>query len=283
MADLKNSFNNICSSRRWLKKIFMPLLSNSAVLYLPNFDLHIHYNPKDLRGPSFHLAYDQEVGFLNYEEHDREEILNSLPKDSIFIDIGANIGLFSLYVAKQRPDVEILSFEPDTITRNCLNNSVTDNQFTNISIFSEAIGNHEGTHKLYKEISNDGGHTLVPNDSTSNLYEEIEVKRLRSILTEEQIQNIGCVKIDVEGAELEVVKGSLDILSEFTPFILIEVLNKNIGTDLCPLKYLTHHSTKPFVFRTPGSKMLYTYTEIEDIARKSNSPHSNYIVEFIKD
>ena len=110
-----NFINVFCSRRRWLKRIFMPLLDDSAVIKLNDFNLDICFNPKDLTGPSFHLAYDLDKGFKNYEEIDKKEILNNLPSSGVFVDIGANIGLFSLFIAKQRADITSYAFEPEPL------------------------------------------------------------------------------------------------------------------------------------------------------------------------
>ena len=69
------------------------LLSNEESLFV---------DPKDLYGPSFYVMYGGRSAFYHYEEPVKAAILEHLPSDGLFFDVGANIGLISLFISKFR-------------------------------------------------------------------------------------------------------------------------------------------------------------------------------------
>ncbi len=280
---MNNSFNVFCSRRRWLKKLILPLLDETAYIDLKKNDLRIHFNPKDLRGPSFHLSFGEEDGFNNYELAEKEEIVAALKEGGTFIDIGANIGLFSFYISKYRPSCAIFSFEPDKLTRKCLELTKTSNSLDHVHISSYAIGAKDEILKLYKSGLNDGGHSLKSDLANQTSYEEVQVKPLSSALGS-NIKNIQVIKIDVEGAELSVLEGSLDIIKEWKPMILIETDNEILSNGQGIIQFFETHFKGRYHVRTPGDQKYYQYDEIKILAKKRASnghPLNNYIFEFM--
>src|SRR4051794_40874197 len=96
--------------RRWLKKLLERALPPAAWLTVPNPHFKLRVDLKDIRGPSFYVMYGGEDAFNRYERIEKLEILNILPPDGVFLDLGANIGLFSFFVALNRPLSRIYSF-----------------------------------------------------------------------------------------------------------------------------------------------------------------------------
>jgi len=285
MGNLVNSINVFCARRRWLKRSLNTWLNDTAYFDLKDDGMRIFFNPKDLTGPSFHLAYDLDQGFQNYEEIDKEEIVKNLPKDGIFIDVGANIGLFSLYVSKKCPQVQIFSFEPNSQVRKCLENTKRYNKLENLIIHSNAVGKTETNGKLFKSSHNDGGHSLNQDYEQINGgdFEEVKVLPLSKSKTLDITKKVDVIKIDVEGAEKEVLEGALDLIKTDKPMLLIEILNRDLINHKGIYNTLETHFSNDVTVRSPGQSEKHLFQEISKIAEEnleSGTEYNNYIFEF---
>ena len=143
-----------------------------------------------------------------------------LVNDSVFVDIGAHIGTYSVLLGKRCRRVH--SFEPQSATFECLKGSVHVNLMNNINIYNVALGDSSGSANLHK-VSEDGGGsslTKVYSEETETEIigtEEVEVRTLDSY----ELLGIDFLKIDVEGFELQVIKGMTKTLEKngYPPFI----------------------------------------------------------------
>ncbi|MBT7611562.1 MAG: FkbM family methyltransferase [Bacteriovoracaceae bacterium] len=285
MKNLLNSFNVFCARRRWLKRIVRSFLSDIAYFDLLDDSMRVFFNPKDLTGPSFHLAYDLDRGFQNYEEVDKEEIVKCLPSNGIFVDVGANIGLFSLYVIKKCPNVQIYSFEPNSKVRKCLEKTKVYNKFNNLKIYSNAIGKNESNGKLFKSNNNDGGHSLNRNyeQIIVNEYEEVKIKPLDKLIILDGDKKVNVIKIDVEGAEKDVLEGAIELIKSDRPMMLIEILNRDLIDHKGIYKTLAMNFSEDITVRSPGSHEKRSLKQISDLADtnlSSGTEYNNYIFEF---
>ena len=131
------------------------------------------------------------------------------------IDIGANKGYFSLLAAKiLNGKGRILSFEPEPGNCFWIRKNIEANDYKIIKLFQIALSDKEGKADLFLGKT-EGAHSL--NKSWQSLRSEkraitVETRKLDSILKEENINEVDFIKIDVEGAELEVLIGSQDYL-----------------------------------------------------------------------
>lgn len=144
------------------------------------------------------------------------KIMNYILKDnSVFMDIGSNIGLMSLHAAQiMSGSGKVLSFEPLSSTYDILRQNIKLNNFVNIEAVNIAIGSINGSVNIYDNIAiNRGSASLLkPNHTESR--NQIRIKSIDKYIEEHQISsNIDCIKIDVEGWELEVLKGAKKTLS----------------------------------------------------------------------
>jgi FkbM family methyltransferase len=145
-----------------------------------------------------------------------------LQKGDVFVDVGANIGLMSLYGAfKVGNEGKVLSFEANPVTKNILDENIRLNSLKNVITFGFALGSASGSSTLYSNLSiNRGSASLNKLDENSESY-AIEIKRLDQV--QEANQKIKMMKIDVEGWELEVLKGCGSILSKpSAPALIVE-------------------------------------------------------------
>lgn len=142
-----------------------------------------------------------------------------LVKGKVLIDVGANIGVYPLSLFKEAK--YIYAFEPEKENFTKLVHNLEINSITNILALRKAIfsSNRRGV-KLH--ISNDdkGWHSLLINYSGG--MQKVDTITLDYFIFKKRINNIGLIKIDVEGAELEVLKGSPKTLKKIHPPILVE-------------------------------------------------------------
>ena len=148
-----------------------------------------------------------------------------------FIDVGANIGYLSAYALELvGPKGAVHSFEPVTAYGDALAKAVRSAGVVNVRVVSQALGDREGTVPI--KISgkeNIGWNTIVPGlmkERAGIQTLEVPVTTLARYLDDQDITNVRLIKIDVEGAELLVLRGLVPWLAEGRqPYIV---------TELCP-------------------------------------------------
>lgn len=183
-------------------------------LRLPN-DLLMWIDPVKDKGVEESLYYTgtYEMGTLDIiEQH--------LPAGGTFVDIGANIGLMSVYAAfKVGEEGSVIAFEPHDETRKIAEHNVRINGFEKIiQLVSKGAGSVREEKSLFDNWSvNRGAASLVHNAS------EGEGSRIQITTIDEELNGrmVDVLKIDVEGYELEALKGAKDILQRKHPPVLI--------------------------------------------------------------
>jgi FkbM family methyltransferase len=159
-------------------------------------------------------------------------ILTALPHSTggVFWDIGANIGLYSWCCANARPDFHIVSFEPDAKNVECLRRTSAAWNLTAHDIVPRAVAEQVGRTIFFTdEISRATG-TLEPAAGAFNATHygavprgvEVETISLDHLIAEGWAPPL-VVKIDVEGAELRVLRGGQRLFAEHRPILLLEI------------------------------------------------------------
>lgn len=174
-------------------------------------------------------------GFL---EGDRGEMVlldEFLERDDceVFFDVGAHVGIFSLYAAKRLSDGIVHSFEPleDHVER--LRYNIDMNGFENIKINKTLLSNSSGTGEISVPIAEEsenpllagsgGSSTIEPDSSGSYESHTVLQSTLDDYVDENDVSDVDLIKVDVEGAELDVLDGGLDTLRSFHPWVLMEL------------------------------------------------------------
>lgn len=141
------------------------------------------------------------------------DLENNFPnkKYRIVLDIGANDGQSAKILSKRLSNPLIYSFEPDKVVFNQL--VINTNKNVNIKPINLGIGNENTVLKLYKgKYSEWNSFVLNLNDNSD--YSEIEVIKIDDFLKENDIDKVDLMKIDTEGFDLNVLKGSEIALAE---------------------------------------------------------------------
>jgi FkbM family methyltransferase len=169
----------------------------------------------------------ENIYFLGeYEKAELKSIETFLDKNSVFIDIGANIGLYSLYASKKITEKgKIISFEPFSKNHKTLVKNVEINQIDNIIVEKIAIGNEEKQVNLhYNEAERNLG-MVTTNPNQGAKQEAVNATSLDTYLENKKISRLDLIKIDIEGYEYQALSGMRKTLQKFKPSLLIEILD----------------------------------------------------------
>jgi FkbM family methyltransferase len=156
-----------------------------------------------------------------WEPHIAKTCQRLLRKSDIFFDIGANAGCISLDTrAFVGEDVRMYLFEPQPSLSNSIKKSIAINRYNNIHVFEILLGNHDGTAELY--LTGHAIHaSMIPREKTFD-------KLVLPICTIDTLRSSGrcpppdVIKMDTEGAELQILEGMRQTLTEYSPTILFE-------------------------------------------------------------
>ncbi len=141
-----------------------------------------------------------------------------LPVSPVLVDVGANVGYLSQVFKERFPSSSVYSFEPSAVTYGVLCRNLAG--YTGIHTYCMALGSCEGTMCLVGDPSLPA---LSHISESGVLGEPVILKTLDDVLQEEHMtQHIDILKIDVEGYELNVLKGCMETLRRVS-YIHIEV------------------------------------------------------------
>ena len=190
-------------------------------------------------GARIRLQYQETIGWstLLYGPFEDTELryLAELvrPGDTVF-DIGANVGLFSVVLGRAVcAGGRVISAEPVPINALRAKENYELNHLFNVQLVNAAIGSAEGTIRL--NLANDLAYPSVVKVAESRgSGESIEVplRTLDSLWFEIGAPEVRFVKVDVEGAELDVLRGAVEMLSRTKPVFLLEANSPNALGDL---------------------------------------------------
>ena len=192
--------------------------------------------------------------FLGSFYKDDKRIIEKILKQGMtFVDIGANIGYFSLLASSLVGDKGlVIAFEPNFKTYSNFKKTIENNSIKNIKLYDCALGDWVGNALLYPnhEDKNNATATLV-NVGQKEGY-EIKVNTLDNIIEKLDLKKIDYLKIDVDGYEPNVLKGASNALKS--------KIIKNIQLEFgCYLLKANNYSSKQLYKTILG----YGYKDIE--------------------
>lgn len=169
------------------------------------------------RSGEFHLAGNAELTTQTV-------IAERLRPGDVFYDLGANIGLYSLMAARCVGDSgKVFSFEPDAVVAERLGRNVARNSFSQVTIVESGVWSVSGALEFTpaSHASPDRGlGTFLPSDARAPST-PIRVTSLDDFVRNAPLPD--AIKCDVEGAEVEVLRGAEHLLKTHRPWILAEM------------------------------------------------------------
>jgi FkbM family methyltransferase len=157
-------------------------------------------------------------------------IANRLEPGDTFVDVGANIGYYSLLASGLVGEGEIFAIEASPPIYAELLRHLHLNSTRNVRPINIAVSSHSGRTRLFLKQLESPGTTSMVEEEGASLQAETEMAPMTALFTKEAFSRIRLIKIDVEGAEWSVVKGLAELLehSSLDLEILVEVNPKRI-------------------------------------------------------
>lgn len=170
---------------------------------------------------------------INKSKWDKEFIyfMNRIPEDGAILDIGANIGIMSVTLAKKFQKLPVYSFEPMPNNLIALKKVIKHYKLKNITISEIALGEENGELKIVTPVINNVKMQGLTHVLSSERYPttnegiifNVPVKKLDDADILQNISKICAIKIDVENYEYEVLKGGENLLKKHKPIIYCEL------------------------------------------------------------
>lgn len=167
----------------------------------------------------------------DYQKGVRELMLRFSGRDSTVADIGANVGIFTLPVARHVSAGRVYAFEPNPTTRACLEEAVHANGLEERVVLERlALSSAEGTVELVIPADNAGAAAIarVPHDQAGDTV-AVVARTFDSWWKSVGEPEVSVIKIDVEGHEPDVLEGMQEYLAKAKPVLILEVSPELFG------------------------------------------------------
>jgi FkbM family methyltransferase len=218
----------------WVKKLVTPDLWSRLIppnyLYRKGSFRRIERN-----GVCYELDLSECVDhgvYFDYLEPAQRRLFQLVRDRAVIFDVGVNIGSFLLNFAQLSPNGQVFGFEPDVRNFERAVNNLELNDFSNVTLIRKALGSAPGTATMLMVNENNAGMNRIRIDESnipdSKITCEVEIIRLDDFVESEKLKSLDLIKIDVEGFELNVLKGAQHSLRKFRPILFIELDDDNL-------------------------------------------------------
>jgi len=204
----------------WLYRAFRP--EGAVCVRSEGHLLYIHAKDEGVSAQLFSKGI--------YDPVEMEIFRREIREGDFCVDVGANIGYFSLMAARLcGPQGRVYAFEPDRDNFSLLKKNIETNGYSQITAMNQAVGNRTGRIQLYLSEKNKGMHRIYPSRYCQGIA-EAEIIKLDDYFSNDA-EEVHFVKVDTEGAEPAVVEGMrkvltrsrrVRLLTEFAPVSMAE-------------------------------------------------------------
>ncbi len=201
-----------------------------------------------------------------FEQFEVDTLLSKVKEDSIVVDIGANLGYYSVRVAQKATAGKVYAFEPDPGNYAILKKNLAINNLSNVIAQNIALGDSDDVLRLWKHPFNGGDYRLY-NDGDFTEYVDVPTRRLDDLVTEK----VDILKIDVQGYEYFVFSGGLKLLEQH-PIIFSEFWPRG----------LRNSGASPEDYLNLMIKYDYAPTLVDNDKKVANPVSYDYLFEFSK-
>tara|TARA_B100001121_G_scaffold238825_1_gene212613 strand:- start:339 stop:1253 length:915 start_codon:yes stop_codon:yes gene_type:complete len=200
-----------------LFRIIRNFLSYDLVLNIYNFKV---YGSIKKNKTSYFLLKKCEFG----DYHELNTIKKLSDKNKIlFIDCGCNYGFYSFYTASLSNENKIISIEASRSTLDEFIKNLNLNNFKNINFFNNAVSYSAGKNISFNESINDWESSQAHKNFKLSLESKVKTTSIDSLTQAYNLINyIVVIKLDIEGNEVNAIKGALQVIKKSDPLIIIE-------------------------------------------------------------
>lgn len=272
-----SQINRVLNQTRELQKLLQP---DSAHIHISTNNMVLDYKlwnkqrikliipQNDLRTASFTILANG-----NYESLLERTILELSELSKKFLDIGANMGFYAIGAALVNKEIKVLAFEPNPGIRKSLDENIRINEVEgNIQVLEFALSNFTGISNFsVPAFTGSGGGSLInlhPEEGSPSEF-SVHVERLDNLSA--ATSGVDLIKIDVEGAEFQLVQGAIQTLKSSRATIVIELLRKwmsPFGSN--PQDVLDLLSGMDYVCFAVGESSLQKVTMVDASTRETN-------------
>ena len=289
-SEINSQFNEIISQKFYLHQFYFcqnqNLFNNSLI------EKSIKIAKANLNKVSFDMfVYKENDAISNYildsgnwEPKETKSLYDSLlyyskkknisENDIFILDIGANIGWYSLFFGKI--GFNIISFEPSKINYYILLKNFCLNQDINMIIINKGLDIKEKNSTLYHPLLNLGNVYMFDNNAKINkseyFTEEIRMNRLSNYIEYLKDKNLALIKLDIEGSEGKAIKSGIDLIIKYhIPFIFMEFQPKLLDEKRTePKSFLEMFEDNGYKI-SEKNFLSQSYVSIDEILKKSIS------------
>jgi FkbM family methyltransferase len=197
-------------------------------------------------------------------------LLEKIPAESLFFDIGANIGLYTWLAAGVRDDLKIISFEPDPENFRLLTKTANAWHSPNVRLYQTGLSSECGDALFRRDIITSATGSLEQNESfaethfqTTGESIQVSITTINAMALKEGMPAI--IKIDVEGHEPKVFAGAWDTIQKVKPLIFFEFYS----SDSVIVSKLTEYG---YVLFDADHGGFYSERTVNFVAVQSGSP-----------
>jgi len=197
--------------------------ANSLGITNRTYKKRLHDNFYLLLNPTEHIQ--QQLFWYGYYEKELGDLLKKIVKPgAVFVDLGANIGYFSLLVANNSPSAKVISFEPVAGLFQNMNDNISLNNIKNILTVNAAAGEINEEKELFVSApDNLGMSSFHQPENYSGKKERVKVVAIDDWFKISGLPRIDVIKLDIEGSELTALKGMKEVLQKQQPVLIVEV------------------------------------------------------------
>ncbi len=213
------------------------------------------------------------LGQGDWFEPEMEFWRSQLKPGMTVIDVGANVGVYTFSAAQQVGSTgKVLAVEPFSTCLSCLQETCHLNQLSWVTICRGAASDSPGTAHLALHSANELNEVIVADSPllASGNVEEIACFTLDSLIEQENLSQVDWLKIDAEGHELQVLKGSEQILARFSPKILYENIAGSKGSNLPVAEFLQAQGYQLFRYQPFLQQLIPIDYHLNDLQGQLN-------------
>ncbi len=197
----------------------------AGVVFVSQAGVRFRLDPDDQRQPAL-----EALNFGSFEGDDGAMIAALAAPGAVIYDVGANVGWYALHLAAADPTAHVVAFEPVPATLAQLKANLALNGLPNVTVVDRGLGERDEELTFYVYPEGSGGASAANQSGRPSVREvRCRVQRLDDVAATLPA-GPDLLKIDVEGAELFVLRGAVETLRHHRPAIVCELLRKWAGS-----------------------------------------------------
>lgn len=173
-----------------------------------------------IAGSAIHRCW---LGFYEYEK--QKWVSREVRPNSVFWDVGANVGFYSLLASKLVGSGKVFAFEPAPRNLSYLRKHLALNRAANVEVLAVAVSDRNGTSSFEVEETGFMGHLSGEGSIT------VPTAALDSLVEAGKVLPPDYVKMDIEGAELLALRGASRTFQQFRPVLFLATHGREVETE----------------------------------------------------